>query len=77
MQDAAGIGRDLAAIHGDDVQPDQASLRAQAEDRAEHAPQGVLMALDETRDRRVIGLLLGGDHAVGDVLDALALDPSR
>jgi hypothetical protein len=31
------------------------------------------VALDEPRDRRVIGPLLRRDHAEGDVLDARAL----
>jgi hypothetical protein len=35
------------------------------------------VALDETRDGRVIRLVLGRDHAVGDVLDARALDRPR
>jgi hypothetical protein len=32
------------------------------------------VALDEPRDRRVIRMLLRGDNAEGDVLDARALD---
>jgi hypothetical protein len=32
------------------------------------------VALDETRDGRVIGLVLRRDHPVGDVLDARPLD---
>jgi len=37
----------------------------------------VLVAGTEPRGRRVIGLLLGRDHPVGDILHALALDPPR
>jgi hypothetical protein len=32
------------------------------------------VALDKARDRRVIGTLLRGDDAKGDILDARALD---
>ena len=56
---------------------DQPGLRAQPEHLAEHAGQRVLVALDEPRDRRVIGLLLRRDHAVRDVLDARPLDRPR
>ena len=56
---------------------DQAGPRAQPEHRAEHARQRVLVALDEARDRRVIGLALRRDHPVGDVLDARPLDRPR
>jgi hypothetical protein len=35
------------------------------------------VALDEPCDGRVIGLVLGGDHSVGDVLNARALDRPR
>ena len=39
--------------------------------------QRVLVALDEPRDRRVIGLALRRDHAIRDVLHARALDRPR
>lgn len=35
------------------------------------------MALTEARDRAVIGHPVGRDHAIGDVLDATALDSPR
>jgi hypothetical protein len=35
------------------------------------------VTLDEPRDRRVIGTLLGGDDAESDVLDARPLDHAR
>jgi hypothetical protein len=37
----------------------------------------VLVTLDKPRDRRVIRNLIRADHPVGDVLAAVALDPSR
>jgi hypothetical protein len=33
------------------------------------------VALAEARDRRVVGSLVGADHARSDVLDAAPLDP--
>jgi hypothetical protein len=51
--------------------------RAEQEHLAEQPAQRRLVALDEPRDRRVIGTLLRGDDAEGDVLDARALDDPR
>ena len=39
--------------------------------------QRLLVALDKARDRRVIGLLMRGDHPARDVLHAGALDRAR
>ncbi len=64
------VDRDHADLH-------KARLLAQPEHRAEELSQRVLMAGTKPRDRRVIGLLLGGDHSVGDILHAPALDPPR
>ena len=72
-----GVGRDLGAVDRDHSDRRQAGVGAQREDLAEQAAEGALVTLDEPRDRRVIGLLLRGDDAAGDVLDAGALDRPR
>jgi hypothetical protein len=65
---AAGVRRELNPIDRHQPRPSQPRPRTEAEHRAEQLPQGPLVALDETSDRRVIGHLLGGDYAIGDVL---------
>jgi len=52
-------------------------LRAESEHLAEAAREGLLVANPETRDRRVVGGLLGADHPEGDVLTAAALNSAR
>ena len=74
---AAGVSQHLGAVDRDHPDPGQPGLRAEPEHRAEQAGQRVLVALHETRDRRVIGPLLRRDHAVGDVLLAGPLDRPR
>ena len=68
---------DLRSVDRDHPDLHEARLLAQPKHRAEQLGQRVLVAGTESRDRRVIGLLLGGDHPVGDILHALALDPPR
>ena len=72
-----GVGVNLRAVDRDHPDLHEPCLLAQPEHRAEQLGQRVLVAGAEPRDRRVIGLLLGGDHPVGDILDAPALDPPR
>jgi hypothetical protein len=74
---AAGVSRDLRAVDRDEPDPRQPGLRAEPEHRAEQAGQRLLVTLEETGDRRVIRLLLGGDHPVGDVLFTGTLDRAR
>ena len=64
----------LRAVDREDLDADQAGLRAEPEDLAEQRRDRRLVALAKPRDRRVIGLAVRRDHAVGDVLDAAALD---
>ena len=71
---AVGVGRHLRAVDRDHPDRRQAGIGAQREDLAEQITEGVLVALDEPRDRGVIGTLLCGDDAAGDILDAGALD---
>jgi hypothetical protein len=52
-------------------------VRAQREHVTKQASQRVFVTLDEPRDRRVIGLLLRGEDAVGDVFLARPLDRAR
>jgi hypothetical protein len=72
-----GRGGELRAVDGDHARPDQPRLGAEAEHLAEEASQGLLVAGAKAGDRRVVGGLVGGDHAEGDVLAAAALDPAR
>src|ERR1035437_6484064 len=72
-----GVRMDLCPVDRDHPDLHEARLPAQPKHRAEQLGQRVLMAGTEARDRRVIGLLLGSDHPVGDILHALALDPPR
>ena len=57
----------VVVVDRDDHSLHQAGLPAEPEDLAEQAGQRVLMALAEPGDRAVIGHLVRGDHAVGDI----------
>jgi hypothetical protein len=72
-----GVRVNLRPVDRDHPDLHETGLLAQHEHRAEQLGQRVLVAGTEPCDRRVIGLLLSGDHAVGDILHALALDPPR
>jgi hypothetical protein len=67
----------LRAVDRDHPDLHHPRVRTQRQHRAKQARQRVLMTRAKASDRRVIGLLVRGDHAVGDVLNALALDPAR
>jgi hypothetical protein len=67
----------LRAVDRDDLRVDQASPRAEPEHLAEQPRQHVLVALTKPRDRAVIGHPVRRDNAVGDILDAAALDAAR
>ena len=69
--------RELRAIDRDNANLDQAAARAQRQHLAEQAGDRRLVTDPEARDRRVIGRLVGGDHAKRDVLVAAALDRAR
>jgi hypothetical protein len=73
----AGVGRDLAAVHRDDVDADQTGLRTQTEHAAEDLGQRVLVTPHKPGQRRVVGLLLRRQDAIRDVLDTRALDRPR
>jgi hypothetical protein len=74
---ATGVGIDLGPVDRDQLDARQPRLRAQAQDLTEQAGQRMLVTLDEPRDGGVVGLLLGGDHPISDVLLARALDRPR
>jgi hypothetical protein len=74
---AVGVGVHLRAVDSDHPHSRQTSVRAQAQDLAEHAGQRALVALDEPRERRVIRAPMRGNHATGDVVDARPLDRPR
>lgn len=69
--------RQLRAIDRDHPGRDQSSLRAQFQDRTEQLGQRLLVTRDEPCDGRVIGHAVTRDHAIGDVLAAVTLDPAR
>ena len=71
---AARVARQLGAVDGDHADRRQALLRAQRQHLAEQAGDRVLVALDEPRDRRVIGSLLRRQDAEGDVFLTRPLD---
>ena len=74
---AARVARQLRPVDGDHPDARQTLLRAQRQHLAEQAGDRVLVALDEPRDRRVIGPLLRRHHAERDVLLARPLDLPR
>jgi hypothetical protein len=75
---AASVGRDLGAVDGHDADLGQTGPGAQAEHHAKPPGQRPLVALDEPRDRRVIGLGVHGDDPEGDVVFGGTLDrPGR
>lgn len=71
------VGMNLRSVDRDNLSLDQASFRAEPQDLTEQAGQSVLVALAEPGDRAVIRHLVRGDHAIGDILDAAALDHPR
>jgi hypothetical protein len=72
-----GIRVHLRSIDRDQPDLHQSSLRTQLQHLTEQIGERRLVALAKARDRRVIGPLVRRDHAVGDVLYALALDHPR
>ena len=74
---AARVARQLRPVDRDHADRRQALLRAQRQHLAEQAGDRVLVALDEPRDRRVIGPLLRRQHPERDVLLARPLDQPR
>ena len=74
---AARVARQLRPIDSDHADARQTLLGAQRQHLAEQAGDRVLMALDEPRDRRVIGPLLRRQDAESDVFLARPLDLPR
>jgi len=74
---ARRVRRDLRPVDRDHTDLGQAAAGAKRQDLAEQAGNRVLVALDEPRDRRVIGLLLRRQHAERNVLLARPLDLPR
>ncbi len=74
---AARVARQLRPVDRDHADRHQTLLRAQRKHLAEQVGDGVLVALDEPRDRRVIGPLLGRQDAEGDVFLTRPLDHAR
>jgi hypothetical protein len=74
---ATGVGMKLGPVDRDDADLRQARPGAEQQHLAEQAPQRPLVALDEPRDRCVVGPLLRRQHPEGDVLDARPLDNPR
>lgn len=74
---AARVRRNLRSIDRHQPGADQPRLRAERQDLAEQAGKRVLVALDEARQRRVIGLPVSRKHPKSDVLLAGPLDRAR
>jgi len=65
------------AVDGEHLDAGQAGLSAEPEHLPEQLGQRQLVTLAKPRDGRLIGNLVGGDYAAGDVLDAAPLDSPR
>jgi len=74
---ARRVRRDLRPVDRDHTDLGQAAAGAKRQDLAEQTGNRVLVALDEPRDRRVIGLLLRRQHPKRDVLVTGPLDHPR
>jgi hypothetical protein len=71
-----GVGSHLGAVQCDQAQADQAGGGAQLQGLDEEAGQGLLVADAEPRDGHVVGQLVAGQDAEGEVLVAAPLDLS-
>jgi hypothetical protein len=71
------VRMNLRAVDGEHRRVDQTGVRTQGEDVTEEVGEGVLMTLAESRDGRVVGNLVRGEDAEGDVFLARALDRTR
>jgi hypothetical protein len=74
---AARVARQLRPVDRDHPDARQPLPRAQRQHLAEQTGDRVLVALDEPRDRRVIGPLLRRQHAERHILFARPLDLPR
>ena len=70
----AGVGVQLGPVERDHPDPHQTSLGAQPEHLGEQSRERLLVLLAETADRRVVGVLVRGQHPEGDVLPAAPFD---
>jgi hypothetical protein len=68
---------DLGAVDGDNPDLHEPRPCAQLEHPAEQLGDRLLVAGPEARDSRVIGRLVGGDHAERDIVATAPLDPPR
>jgi hypothetical protein len=68
---------ELGAVDRDHPGADESRPRAEREHRAEQLGERPLVAGEKAGDRGVVGDPVGGDHPVGDVLAAVALDRAR
>ena len=74
---AACVRIQLGAVDRHHPDAHQTRPRAEREHRTEQPAQRRLVAGEEAGDRRVLRGPVGGDHPVGDVLAAAALDRAR
>jgi len=71
-----GVGLDLAAVQSHVAQFDQSCLPAEAKDLGEQTGQGREMALAKRGDGVVVGVLITGQHPVGDLFVGGSLQPA-
>jgi hypothetical protein len=69
-----GVGGQLGPVEGDGADSDHAGGGAQPQGLDEESGEGLLVAGAEARDGHVVGELVGGQHAEGDVLVQAAFD---
>ena len=72
----AGVRAEFGAVERDHADPQQTRLGAQPEHPGEQSRQRLLVLLPKAADRGVVGLLVRGQHAEGDVLAAAPFDPA-
>jgi hypothetical protein len=68
---------ELGAVDRDHPGADESRPRTEREHRAEQLGERPLVAGEKAGDRGVVGDPVGGDHPVGDVLAAVALERAR
>ena len=72
-----GVGGDPGAVEGESPHRDEAGLGAEGEHLREELAELFGVTGAKAGDRRVVGPLVGRDHAEGDVLDQALLCPPR
>ncbi len=72
-----GVGLDAGGVQGYESDPDESYFSGQAQHLVEQVRELLLVVSREAGDGGVVGGLVGGDEAEGDVLHAPPLDQAR